>query len=285
MDITLRRGKPEDAADCGEICYAAFRDIAERHRFAPDFPDTGAAVSLLTTLFDNPGFYSVVAECDGRIIGSNFLDERGVIAGVGPITIDPAHQDRAAGRRLMQHVLERAASHNAPGVRLVQAAYHNRSLSLYTRLGFTVREPLAVLQGTPPDIAIPGYRVRGLRRTDEAACNALCLRVHGHDRAGELHDALRRGTAQVAEMDGHIAAYTTGIGFLGHAVAENDDALKALIASAQEFTGPGFLLPTRQGELFRWCLAQGLRVVQPMTLMSTGLYNQPDGAWLPAVLY
>ena len=36
----------------------------------------------------------------------------------------------------MAAVLQRAAAKNFPGVRLVQAAYHNRSLSLYTKLGF-----------------------------------------------------------------------------------------------------------------------------------------------------
>jgi hypothetical protein len=28
-----------------------------------------------------------------------------------------------------------------------------------------------------------------------------------------------------------------------------------------------------------------LRVVQPMTLMSVGLYNEPRGAFMPSVLY
>jgi hypothetical protein len=32
-------------------------------------------------------------------------------------------------------------------------------------------------------------------------------------------------------------------------------------------------------------LEQGLRVVQPMTLMTMGLYNEPVGAYLPSVLY
>ena len=35
------------------------------------------------------------------------------------------------------------------------------------------------------------------------------------------------------------------------------------------------------GALFRWCLANGLKVVQPMTLMSLGLYNEPAGAFIP----
>jgi hypothetical protein len=68
-------------------------------------------------------------------------------------------------------------------------------------------------------------------------------------------------------------------------VSETNEDLKALIGSAQAFAGPGFLLPIRNAEMFRWCLAKGLRVVQPMTLMSLGLYNEPAGAFLPSVLY
>ena len=81
-------------------------------------------------LLSHPGFYGVVAEADGRIVGSNCLDERSVIAGIGPITVDPLAQNRGAGRKLMQAVLDRCGERNAPGVRLVQMAFHNRSLSL-----------------------------------------------------------------------------------------------------------------------------------------------------------
>ena len=75
------------------------------------------------------------------------------------------------------------------------------------------------------------------------------------------------------------------MGFIGHAVALDNAGLMALIGAAERFNGPGFLLPSRNGEVFRWCLAHGLRVVQPMTLMSLGLYNEPRGAFLPSILY
>ncbi|HTG12318.1 MAG TPA: GNAT family N-acetyltransferase, partial [Candidatus Eisenbacteria bacterium] len=55
--------------------------------------------------------------------------------------------------------------------------------------------------------------------------------------------------------------------------------------AAPEFSGPGFLVPTRNGAVFRWCLEHGLRTVQPMTLMSIGLYNEPQGAFLPSIVY
>jgi hypothetical protein len=89
----------------------------------------------------------------------------------------------------------------------------------------------------------------------------------------------------VVEHDGRVTGYATAIGFFGHAVGESDENLKALIGAAPAFPGPGFLLPARNGALLRWCLAHGLRVVQPMTLMSLGLYGEPSGSFLPSVLY
>jgi predicted N-acetyltransferase YhbS len=285
MNVTLRPGNSEDAQRCGVICYEAFKTIAEQHNFPPDFPSPAVATELLAWLLAHPGVYAVIAELDGRIVGSNFLDERSTVAGIGPITVDPAVQNRAVGRQLMQHVLDRVTQRRFPGVRLLQAAYHNRSLSLYARLGFVAREPLSTMQGAPLAVQIPGYTVRPATERDLDACNQVCVQVHGHDRRGELLDAIQQGTATIVEHGGSITGYATPIAFFGHAVGETNAALKALIGAAPAFPGPGFLLPTRNGELFRWCLDHGLRVVQPMTLMSIGLYNEPAGAFLPSVLY
>jgi hypothetical protein len=75
------------------------------------------------------------------------------------------------------------------------------------------------------------------------------------------------------------------IGFLAHAVARTNQDLKALIGAATEIPGPGFLLPTRNHEVFEWCLSCELKLVFQMTLMTTGLYNEPAGAYLPSILY
>ena len=207
------------------------------------------------------------------------------IAGIGPITVDPAGQNSGVGRLLMKAVMDRAAEQNFPGVRLVQAAFHSRSMSLYAKLGFDIREPLVAMQGAPIRNVPSGHVVRSAVATDLDTCNALCRRVHGHDRSGELADAISQGSARVVERDGRITGYATLIGFFGHAVAESNAELQALIGAAEEFAGPGLLLPTRNTELFRWCLHHGLQVAQPLTLMSLGLYNEPAGAFLPSILY
>ncbi len=281
----MRKGKVEDADACGTICYQAFRKIAQEHNFPPDFPSAEVAITLLRDLLLHPGFYAVVAELDGRTVGSNFLDERSRIAGIGPITVDPAVQDQKIGGQLMEDVLDRATKRNFPGVRLVQAAYHNRSLSLYAKLGFEAREPLTTLQGPPISGRIPGYDVRLAKEVDQKACNRLCAWVHGHDRSGELIDAIKRGSATAVEHDGGISGYATLLGWFGHAVGESNADLKALMMAAPSFAGPGVLVPTRNSELLRWGLGHGLRIVQPMTLMSLGLYNEPRGSFVPSVLY
>jgi hypothetical protein len=141
------------------------------------------------------------------------------------------------------------------------------------------------MQGNALGLSVQSHVVRQAAPADLDKCNRLCRQVHGHDRGGELKDAIAQGSATVVEHEGRITGYATVIGFFGHAVGETNSDLKGLIGAANAFAGPGFLLPTRNGELFRWCLNNGLRVEQPMTLMSKGLYNEPAGAFLSSILY
>jgi GNAT superfamily N-acetyltransferase len=280
----LRVGESEDAETCGSICYEAFKVIAEEHNFPPDHSPEMAS-GLITSLLSRGDVYSVVAEVDGRVVGSNFLWENGTIAGVGPITVAPAAQNVAVGRTMMEDVLQRARERRIAGVRLVQTAYHNRSLALYTKLGFDTREPLSNLQGSAIEQEIPGCAVRSATDEDLDACKKLCPKVPAHDRGPEFLEAAKQGTAMVVEHGGRITDYTTMIGFFGHTVGESNEALKAIIGAAPGFPGPGFLLPTRNSETLRWCMELGLRIVQQMILVSLGLYNEPRGAFMPSVLY
>lgn len=281
--LHIRDAGPGDAEACGRIFYDAFAAIAHRHAFPvePDSPEFTASFANLMLSLDD--IICVVAERDGTVVASGFADARGSIAGIGPVTVDPAAQDAGTGRRLMEALLDRASA--AAGVRLVQTAYHARSLALYAKLGFVVREPLSVLQGAPLQRSIPGLGVRPARADDIPACDALCRRVHGHDRSGELQGAIAAGTARVVERPDRISGYATGFGYGWHAVAEGNEDLQALIASADAFVSLGILVPSRNAPLLSWCLDNGLRLVQQSTLMTVGLYNEPQGAWLPSIVY
>ena len=114
MPITIRPATPADAASAGQICFDAFNTISCTHNFPPDLPNVELATGILSMMFSAPGFYCVVAEDNGRILGSNCLDERSIIHGIGPITVDPATQNRGVGRILMQAALGSPPPHSTP---------------------------------------------------------------------------------------------------------------------------------------------------------------------------
>jgi predicted N-acetyltransferase YhbS len=286
MNIILRPPTAADVEPCGQILYGAFLGIAREHGFEPDFASVEMTKGLVNSLIRSPGTFGVVAEADdGRIVGSNFLHEENAVGGVGPISVDPTLQGAGIGRMLMQAVLDRAAG--APGVRLLQDAFNMRSMSLYASLGFDIREPLAVIQGRPKSVPVPG--ARPMTPADVPACRQLCLKVHGVDRSHELEHPSPYSRLWVVERGGRITAYATALHLwvMNHSVAETLEDMQALLLGyAASTTEPlGFILPTRQAALFRWCLSEGLRLVKPMSLMTKGFYQEPAGCWLPSVLY
>jgi GNAT superfamily N-acetyltransferase len=287
-DVLLRPIEPGDAEACARILFEAFAGIHDAHRFPRDFPTLEAAEGLTGAFIAHPSIWGVVAESGGRIVGSNFLDERGPIRGVGPITVAPDAQAHGVGRRLMEAVLERGAG--AAGIRLLQDAFNTRSLALYASLGFEVREPVVVIGGTLRSAPSTGLEVRPLEHGDLEACERLSLAVHGYERTDELRDALHALDPVVALRDGRVVAYATTLTFFpaAHAVAETQPDMIGLVAgalTAGDGSPASFLLPTRQHELLRWCLEAGLQVVKPMTYMTVGEHREPRGAWIPSVLY
>ncbi len=287
--VELRAIGPADAGECARIIYTAFGGIHDHHRFLRDWPTVEAAEQLTSAFIAHPSIWGVVAERDGRIVGSNFVDERGPIRGLGPITVDPGAQGSGIGRLLMQAALER--SRGAAGIRLFQDSFNVGSLSLYASLGFAVKEPAVVMSGRPRSGPAAGVDVRPLEEADTGECEELCLRVHGFERTNELRDAIQVPILSpfVAVRDGRVSAYATTLTFFpaAHAVAETEGDMRALIlgALAAEGQQASFLLPTRQAGLFRWCLDEGLRVVKPMTYMAIGEYREPTGSWIPSVSY
>lgn len=284
--ITVRPVEPGDAEECARIVFEAFGGIHDYHHFQRDFPALEAAAALMSVFIPHPMIWGIVAEADGRIVGSNFLDERSPIRGVGPITVAPEGQNAGVGRRLMEAVIERGK--DAPGIRLLQDAFHMRSLALYESLGFDVKEPVAVITGRPRGEPAASVEVRPLDERDLDGCEQLCKQVHGYERTGELRDAIKAFAPFVALREGRVVAYATAVSFwpMNHGVAESEQDMKdLLLGAAAAIEDPiAFLVPLRS-DLFRWALGEGLRLVKPMNLMALGDYQDPRGAWFPSVLY
>jgi GNAT superfamily N-acetyltransferase len=290
MQIAIRPATNADAEACGRICYEGFRVVTDRHGYPPVFASAEIATRRLAVFIANPSVFALVAELPGerRIAGFNFLSERDPIRAIGPIAVDPRLHGYGIGRRLLQAALDRAR--DAPSVRLVQESYNLESLSLYASLGFDAREVYAVVSGTPaPAPLASDWEVRPLRDGDIAACEALQRRVLGYSRMNELRETLATGAPVAALREGRLRAYASmpTNWQANHAVAETDEDLQALLRRAAQIRPEplALLIPVRRADLFRWCLAQGLRAVRPMTLMSVRDYRTPQGTYVPSVLY
>jgi predicted N-acetyltransferase YhbS len=289
MAIRLRPVTPDDAEACGRIIHEAFKGIAERHNFRPDFPTVDIAVEFAHFFINNPSIFGVVAEeRDGRVVGSNFLTEWDSIRAVGPITVAPDFQGQQTGRRLMQAVIERGRE--AEGIRLVQDSFNLASLSLYASLGFEVKEPLVIIEGVSKEAPAKGFEVRPLIDEDMPACAELCRKVTGIERTNELDGLRHNFKSFVALREGRVTAYGSSLFFwpLNHGVAETEEDMQALLAGASIANSAeplSFIIATRQAKLFRWCLKMGMRAVKPLTLMAMGQYQEPRGCYLPSVGY
>ncbi len=287
MSINIRSVTTADAEICAQIGYKAFCEIADRHNFTRDFTAVEQAHGFVQILVGNPVIYGIVAETDGEVVGSNFLWEQNEIAGLGPISVNPDVQAKGVGRLLMQNVIERGK--NTKGVRLVQDAYNTASMSLYTSLGFDIKEPLVLVAGAVTGELPVGVEVRPISEEDYAACDDLCVKVHGFSRVKELRATVQMMPGFVVTRGGRIVGYASAPNSwqMNHAVAESDEYMQNLLVGAGSLTGQAlsFLLPSRNGDLFRWCLSQKMKVVKPMSLMAMGAYQEPNGCFLPSVLY
>jgi GNAT superfamily N-acetyltransferase len=286
QDVELFIPGPQHTAELGRICFEAFRQVSERHGFERDFPDAEAAAKVIGLIQGLPGSFQVAARADGRLAGSNFMLVTDRVAGLGPITVDPAFHGRGIGRRLMQAALDYAAQHGFKQVRLLQDSYNTTSISLYASLGFDVREPVGVMQAAPA--AGPDGAVRRARTGDLPTLEELCVRFYKTSRRNELAAWIERGFAVLLhETQGRIHGYLAP-GKVGHGVAETEAVALTLISQISRHTGPGwdiFFCPLRNTSLYRAALKSGCRLSKIMTLMTLGPYEAPSPVWMPSIAY
>jgi GNAT superfamily N-acetyltransferase len=285
MTLELRSPTADDVSELGRICYEAFKDIADRHHFPPDFPSVAAPRMFMGMLIQREDVFGAKAVLDGQIAGSNFLMTSDEVAGVGPITIEVPLQGQGIGRALMQAILDHARETNTAMVRLVQDSFNLTSLSLYASLGFDVKSPLALME--PQPAAQPDPSVRPLTRDDLPTVEELSRRIYKVNRRNEVEGMLPVFPTFIRERDGRPTGYLM-MGMIGHGVFETEDDAVATIGEATRQSPPDFhrvFCPLQEGSLYRRFLASGARAIKPMNLMALGPYEEPEGIWMPSVLY
>jgi GNAT superfamily N-acetyltransferase len=289
MSLIIRAIEHNDAEICGKIGYEAHKAISSAHGYPCEQPSEEFGIGLVKMLLGNPNSWGVLAERQGKILGSIFLHRfpPSPVAVIGPLTVHPPSEG-GIGRRLMDAALSQAHMQNYDQIRLVQSPSHIRSFVLYTKCGFILREPLFLMQEHPlkdRNKADSTY-VRLVRDdNDISACNELCKSSYGFSREMELLQAKDQGVATLVERDGVITGYAAGIGILCHAVAKSNDDLKMMIANAPVILGPGFIVPARNYEIIKWLLDSGFQIGWPANLMTIGSYQEPLTTFLPSLAY
>jgi GNAT superfamily N-acetyltransferase len=293
MSVELIRATPEHAPALGKIFWDAFEGISRRHGFPMDVPNLEVANSLMTAVTSRPDFYGVCAVENGTIVGCNFTQLSDAVSGVGPICIDPGAQSRGIGRKLMTHVVEWSLKNHGPMVRLMQDSFNMTSLSMYTSIGFTVQEPMVLMEVTPDSAPTSGdVTVRPLTALDVMPADDLCRRIYKVSRRNELEGMIQAGPAagtvpHGSFRRGELEAFMIP-GFLGFGVGTSDDALLLLaqkIAATSEPHTHRLFLPARRGDLYRNALRRGFKSLKVMQLMAIGPYENPENAWCSSVAY
>ncbi len=195
------------------------------------------------------------------------------LAAIGMMLVRENRGRQGLGRRLMEHVLERAR----PATVFLYATEMGRPL--YEKLGFVSVDAVARHIGLWSSPAgEPLQRVRAMQPQDLSAVLALDRRAFGADRAPLLNRLIDLAARSlVIERDGAIAAF--GIAWrnservqVGPVVAPDEESARALI----DALASGHACPVRmdlavaQRELSRWTQARGLASHPPTPLMVLG---------------
>jgi len=284
--VQLVPAEAQHVSELGRICYEAFKDIADRHGFTPDFPSVQYARRVIGMLVERSDSYGVAAIVNGELAGSNYLSLTDAVAGVGPITVDCTFQGRDLGRALMQDVIDYARRNNITRVRLLQDAFNTASISLYASLGFDVKHAVAEIHLNAAVKA--DATVRPVHDGDIAALDVICQKNYKTSRKNELAAAVRAGLSPVLrERGGKFTGYLIP-GLFGHGVAETCDDAVALATQAARLIPHDrarSLCPLDDGHLFRAFLKAGCRTVKMLNLMAMGPYEAPSSVWMPSILY
>ncbi|MFL6457501.1 MAG: GNAT family N-acetyltransferase [Nitrososphaeraceae archaeon] len=289
MTLIVRPIEQNDAESCGQIGYEAHKTISSAHGYPSEQPSEEFGIDLIRRLLGNPNSWGVLAERQGKTLGSIFLHKfpPSPVAVIGPLTVHPSAEG-GVGKMLMQAALSQAREENHDHIRLVQSPSHIRSFVLYTKSGFALREPLFLMQGQPlkdGDNSSSTNVRQVLDGNDVSVCNELCKSICGFSRDMELRQAKDQGVATMLERDGVITGYAAAIGIFGHSVAKSNEGLKTLIANASVIHGPGFFVPARNYELMNWLLENDFRIGWPANLMTIGPYQEPLTPFLPSLAY
>jgi ribosomal protein S18 acetylase RimI-like enzyme len=286
MPITYRPARTEDLPRANELVVASINDLCQRHGFGPMATLRPPAFAAFSLRDDPDGLW--VAEETGQIAGFAFSWVRGDLWFLAQLFVSPDHQGRGIGQELVNLTLEHARKGNAGIHALITFSFNPVSQALYIRHGFfprcqiyqlsAAREALLNRVHDTPLRCVPlqhtASHFEKLAAIDAQALGVSrakhhrFLREDGATRGVLLYDGDNcAGYAYVC--DGHIGPLAvTQRAALGPAFTT---ALNLAADSGSRHTSA--FLPAPCETALRAAIEHGLRITNPMVLMSTRAFG------------
>lgn len=287
----VRAMEAADLPRVATIFRSAFNEMYRRRGFGPVVADQAVGAVIAETYRSLDPDHCLVVTVGDRVVASGFLHVRGETAGVGPITVDPAHQAAGCGQTLMREICARADRAGVLSLRLIQDAFNEVSFCLYGRVGFVARETL--VRGSfrsRPDVGV--YRsTRRATNEDIGAIVALEHDLIGIERAKDHEHLMRMGETFLVgdrELDGCMSRLVRGgVAVLGPAVSRNLDTMLDLVQAASRDlplrTDTRLLLPASAHDLLSVMYEAGFEVHSLCSYMVRGEFTPFRGYYVPTL--
>src|SRR5919198_5365921 len=120
VSLIVRPIEQNDAEICGKIGYEAHKAISSTHGYPCEQLSEEFGIGLIKMLLGNPNSWGVLAERQGKILGSIFLHKfpPSPVTVIGPLTVHPSAEG-GVGKALMDAALGQAHKQGHDQVRLV----------------------------------------------------------------------------------------------------------------------------------------------------------------------
>lgn len=260
--------------------------------FTGDPLDCGVFCQVYEAL--DPGC-CIVAEQDGKLMGSCFVHPRSTHISLGIVNTHPDAFGQGVARRMLDEAITWAERESKP-LRLVSSAMNLDSYSLYTRAGFVPR--MLFQDMLLPDISrLPAAdpRVRPVTSADIAALVVLEKEHVGLDRERDFtyfcENVLGIWSGSVWEENGEVGGFLFAVAhpasnLLGPGFAKTEEIAAALLAAERRKhpDNPVFLVPAHCEVLIKTVYSWGARNCELHVAQVRGAWQEPTGIVFPSFL-
>lgn len=149
MDVRVRPMEPRDVAEADRIVRLAFGTFLG----VPDPMTVFGDSDFAYTRFAAAPEAALVAEADGRVVGSNFATGWGSVGFFGPLSVEPSLWEKKIAQRLLEPTVDLFTKWGCRHTGLCTFPFSPKHVALYQKFGFWPRflTPLMSKTVTPSD--------------------------------------------------------------------------------------------------------------------------------------